>query len=145
MIGIEFEYNINYTNIFKTLLKNINLDNYEWEIAELDACTKNGKDISQMFSNDIRKIVKSKEDYMTMFANIRVYPQRSEISSIDNYEDFVNSECELIILIYDVGEFEIYFKKNELKEQILKNIKELKINYTEKTTENDGRTEMYVF
>lgn len=145
MIGIEFKYSVYYTNIFKTLLKNINLDNYEWEIVELDASTKNNEDIEQICSKDIRKIVNSKEEYVTMFANIRTYPRKSKISIIDNYEDFVQSECELIILIYDVGEFEIYFKENELKEQILKNIKELKIDYTEKTPENDGRTEMYVF
>ena len=38
---------------------------------------------------------------------------------INTYLDFQNSKCSLIILISDSSDIEMYFKDNELKEQII--------------------------
>ena len=37
------------------------------------------------------------------FARIRQYPANASIHSIDEYEDYAESECESLILFYDGG------------------------------------------
>lgn len=144
MIGIEFKYDLCYGNIFQLLLKGIDINAYNWDIKEFDAITKNGKNLDE--SNTIvENLMNEKESYMTIFANIRVFPTDSQISIIDTYNDFLNSDCELIILVIDVYEYEIYFKKSKLKDILLQNLRDLNISYSIKTIDNDERIGMYVF
>ena len=44
------------------------------------------------------------------FARIRQYPANASIHSIDEYQDYAESECESLILFYDGGFFELYSK-----------------------------------
>ena len=52
------------------------------------------------------------------FARIRRYPIGTSIKDIDSYEEYVASNCDLMILFYDGGEYEIFAKENELLQKI---------------------------
>lgn len=142
MIGIEFEYTNKYNNIIKLIFDNIDINKYNWDISELQAYTENKIDLSSI--KDIGRLIREKQKYSIVFANIKVFNKEMESCKIDTYDDFVKNKCELILLITDVNEFEIYMKDNVLKEQIIKNIKKLNISFKEKTIQNDGRTKMQV-
>lgn len=142
MIGIEFEIDYNYKNIFKTLLNGIDIKKMRYELVQLDAYYLDDKsDITNM---TIEKLIKSRKDYSVIFGNLRVFKKESTIQEIDCLKDFFDSACELIILIVDVYEVEVYFKNNELKEAIISNIDKLGIKYKIKTKDNDGRKRLYV-
>jgi hypothetical protein len=86
------------------------------------------------------------ENYYIIFLVMQVYKKGEEKNrqEINTYLDFQNSKCSLIILISDSSDIEMYFKDNELKEQIINNLKSLNIKYEETTLENDTRTKMHV-
>ncbi|MEG1798171.1 MAG: DUF2691 family protein, partial [Clostridium sp.] len=91
-----------------------------------------GKD----FLNKITQI-----DYSIIFANIKAYPEKNISSEINNYEDYLNSRCELIILCYDVFYYEVYSKSENIIEVIKTNC--IKNGFREVeyiTKENDCRT-----
>lgn len=48
------------------------------------------------------------------FARIRRYPSKAHIYTIDEYKDYVESECDSLLLFYDGGYFELYSKDANL-------------------------------
>lgn len=73
------------------------------------------------------------------------YPREKQIQTIDTYEDFVNSDCELCLLYYDCGPLEIYIKKDDCIQRIWDmlvalNAQDLKLI----TDANDNRSGLYV-
>jgi hypothetical protein len=65
--------------------------------------------------------------------------------NIETYEDFLLSNCEMIILVYDCWNMEVYIKDKDKLVQFTEMIKNNQsIIFTIKTIENDGRTGMYV-
>lgn len=143
MIGIEFEYTKNYSNIFKFLFNGIDELKYEYDVHEFEVIYE---DFTNVYENNfnMNKIINEKRLYQPLFVNIRFYLKDEKFEKIENYKDFNNSNCQLILLISDVFDVEIYFKENELKNLILNNLKENNIDYNIKTAENDERTIMYV-
>lgn len=79
-----------------------------------------------------------------MFLILQVFLKDKPIAKIETYDDFKDSDCELLILIHDVEYVEIYIKDNLLSEKVLLNIKQMGIKYDVKTLENDTRTIMIV-
>jgi len=143
MIGLEFKYNKNYSNIFNELLKGIDSSKYACDIQEFEIIFSDFTKIDENKLN-LEKLINEKKEYQAISANIRLFLKDSEFEKIDNYNDFKNSDCQLIILISDVFDVEIYLKDNELKDLIIQNLKENNISYKFKTKDNDGRNVMYV-
>ena len=79
-----------------------------------------------------------------MFLNLQVCLKGENIMEIRNYNDFLNSNCKLILLICDNSCIEFYFKSDDIKNVILMNLKSMNIKYDIKTKDNDGRTTMYL-
>lgn len=146
MIGIEFEID-NCKNIFKLLFKGVSLNNYDLDLLQLDAYYPDDFKYSNKddpSNKKVEELIESQREYNVIFANIRIYDKASKFQEINTYEDFIKSSCQMIILIVDIYEIEIYFKENNLKKQVLKNINDLNAEYKIKTKDNDGRTKLYV-
>lgn len=144
MIGIEFEISGEYKNLFKMFFDGVNIEKYKFELTQLDAFYLDDKKNAVSLDNTFEELVESKRNYSVIFGNLKVFRKSSKIKKIDTFKDFIDSKCELVMLIVDVYEIEIYFKNNELKLKILKNLDNLGIKYKIKTVENDGRTRMYI-
>ena len=85
------------------------------------------------------------ESYTVIFANIKAYVYPIKYSSIENYDEFVKSECQLVILCTDVFYYEIYAKNIFMIEVLNNNAKENNFYDVEYITdENDGRTSFSV-
>lgn len=146
MIGIEFSYKTNYEKIVFELLKGIDFDKYSYSIMEdeLFAESTGNKDLPNVIIGSDFLNYFNKEDYYVMFLNLQVYLKGENIMKIRNYNDFLNSNCKLILLISDNSYIEFYFKTDDIKSVILKNLKSMNIKYDIKTKDNDGRTTMYL-
>ena len=75
---------------------------------------------------------------------MQLYRKQDKTKTIITYEDFINSNCCLILLIADNRYLEIYFNDNYIKERIISNLEKYDFKYKEKTISNDGRTIMSV-
>lgn len=148
MIGIETNFKSTYEKIIFDLLKGIPFKDYEWNIVEDELYYENDltKSLNFYIESGIsfEDAIQNLGNYLTLFLNLQVYPKNAKIKSIETYEDFINSKCQLIVLIYDTSYIEIYFKEEKLKNIVLNNMKVRGIKYQIKTKENDGRTIMRV-
>lgn len=93
---------------------------------------------TQLFGTEFKKEINDNGNYYVCFLNLQVYITDSKTSCIENYDDFLNSDCKLIVLFSDNEFIEIYMKENELKEKIMQNIVSKGIQYEIKTKGNDG-------
>lgn len=147
MIGLSFE-NKSDINILKEILKNVDLSSYQFYFTEEELYDRNHMDLTtfglQEYKRNIEEFIN--ENYYIIFLVMQIYKKGEEKNrqEINTYLDFQNSNCSLILLISDSSDIEIYFKDNELKNQVINNLKRLNIKYEETTLENDTRTKMYV-
>lgn len=147
MIGISFEIPNKYGKFLNNILDNIELEKYLWNIYDSEVLNKEGKNI---FYNNIynnKHIMKDNEDYYLIFANIQGCRKNSNRITIKSYQDFIKSNCEILIIIVDSIFVDFYAKdenilkivKNNIKkynfknEKILKNIEDTirSFNFTE--------------
>lgn len=144
MIGVEFERTNEYNNFLTLLFYNTDLSFYNFVFAEKEIYEIDNFDY-ELAGEEFSKIIDRNQKCYIVFLNLRVFKKDKKIGEIKSYNDFINSDCELLVLIHDVTYVEIYFKDNELKNQILNNLDNLKIDYRIKTSDNDERYIMYVY
>ncbi len=143
MRGISFEVYSDKSSILAIVLDGININNFYWSITEDEIYFKDGEELfeekqvtGKYFLDKITQL-----GYSVIFANIKAYPDENISSEINNYENYLTSKCELIILCYDVFYFEVYSKnKNIIKIIKLNCLKEGFDNIEYITDENDCRT-----
>ena len=147
MIGLSFENKSNI-NILKEILKNVDLSSYKFYFTEEELYDRNHMDLTTFGLQDYKRNIEEflEENYYIIFLVMQVYKKGEEQNrpNINTFLDFQNSNCSLILLISDSSDIEIYFKDNELKNQVINNLKRLNIEYEETTIENDTRTGMHV-
>ena len=76
---------------------------------------------------------------------LHLYPNNTPFSEIDSYEDYLESPCEIILLLYDFYYLEVYCKNQEWLQYLFctaKNIPNTRIE--RKSEDTDPRTTMYV-
>lgn len=128
------------------LLKNVPLDMYDLYTGE-EEMIGNNKNIyfdDVISYSDFKGIVKDEIDLIILL-NIQAYPYNSQKEAIRNYQDFINSKCEMILLINDTQYIEVYSKNQDVINQVLENAQKLNCDsILIKTDDNDGRTRMSV-
>lgn len=147
--GIEFKINIQHKDILNEILKAISLDDYDFYISEDEVICNNGKVQMQIPKKGDGKLFKNLAIYIPYyvdFINLRAYKKGQENDQINNYTQFINSECQFTILIVDGQYLEIYAKSDNLILQFIKNAVQLKGEEIKiKTDYDDGRVRMSVW
>ncbi|PJI07259.1 MULTISPECIES: DUF2691 family protein [Clostridium] len=143
MRGISFKTKESYGNILCGILFGIDANKFCWYISEDEIYDEKDKPIFEKGYVDgatfLRKI--QEKSYMVMFANIKAYPSGCKPIDVKNYDEFVKSKCELVILCSDLYYYEIYAKDTLMIETIKNNaIKNGMYDIEYITKENDGRT-----
>lgn len=116
--GIKFKIPNEYDSFINKILDGINKDKYYWKIDEdqvffieddflFSTDIYNGRDFSRIISQP---------SYYVVFLNLQAFPIGSDFNEIQDYSDFLKSNCELIVLISDCIFVSIYSKnKNVIK------------------------------
>ena len=110
LLGISFEES-NAENVFQRLSTLMDFTSYDWYIDDVDLNYINfrsGKYSGEEFQNVVDKIS------ILSFVRIRRYPLGMLVDYIDEYEDYIKSSRDLLILFYDGGFFEIYEKNEDM-------------------------------
>lgn len=147
MRGISIYHDYGYGTILK-LLRNIKSAGYEWFILEQEIIQNNDSMFfpEKMTDSEFHSIMTNERSYFVYFLNLQAYPIGTKLTTIKTYNDFLNSECEIVLLISDGRYIDIYAKHKEHIEQCIENAKELGCEKIEiLTDENDGRTEFRAF
>jgi Protein of unknown function (DUF2691) len=82
--------------------------------------------------------------YLAVCAELKAFPITATVTDIADYEEFVNSECEIVVLLVDCSYVDIYCKNTELIEDVYHYVHQKGYTNIEYIDENDSRTKMYV-
>ena len=122
-------------SILNTLLTNINVEDFNWVILESEVYKKadpvdyDGKYTGKEF----KKALKDLDSCYIVRINIQA--SKRVIDAVEYYDEYINGECELVILIHDVIYNEVYCKLAKECDLIKKNC--LKLDYDEFEVIND--------
>ncbi len=128
---IEFKIPNKYNKYLLKIFENINLSDYIFLISEDEVIDRKGNYIfvkSVYDYNDFQQIV-SLKDYYLIFFKMQLYKKTINNKIINNYQDFLDSDCELIMFVTDCQFIQIYCKNIDLFSQIYNNV--LKNGFTD--------------
>jgi len=120
MRGIELEFDSSINNYLWRILHNIKVNDYIWHITDQSIYLewRNEKEFRE--NNDPlfdKKVLTGMEllrcidrKYYIMNVTLEAFPIGSQIVKMQNYDDFVNSDCFLFFLCIDRTHVYIYCK-----------------------------------
>ncbi|SMC92471.1 DUF2691 family protein [Sporomusa malonica] len=150
--GIRFQIPNEYGKFIAGILEPIDCVNFEWRVDFHTEIWKsvNGKLGEELFPDSVIKgadffdLINSNTYYL-IFANIQAYPEGSTSQSrIHKYEDFIASECQIIMLVADSSYVDVYCKEPLLIEKMHENAKSKGFESLKYIDENDSRTGIFV-
>ena len=132
------------------LFRNIEINDYEWYIDEYEIIKEENEQCKNMhFSSHLKedeflKLI-HEPSCLIISVNIQAYPSHKTKKHVVTYEDFQNSDCELMLLITDVKYVEVYAKSKSVIMNIIENAENCGCSeITIKTDKEDGRTRLSV-
>jgi len=152
--GIRFEIPNAYGRFLGEILKPMEVSNFDWFIGEEESYfvvdDTLGDDlfpdvIMGMNGEELQKIIDDNEYYL-IFANLKAFPKGSQITDVITYEDYVESECQMVLLVIDSIYVTVYCKDLEKVEELYNHINRQGFESLEYLTdENDTRTILSVW
>lgn len=147
MIGLDIIYKKS-DRLLYDFFDDIHIENYEWKIDyEEILFDKNNSFFDSMIldGHEFKKCI-SRMNYYIIFADIKAYLIGSKKDEVLTYNDYINSNCEMIFLCSDAHFIDFYCKNRKNLKKVYQNC--VKNNYDSisiKTIENDTRTRMSVY
>jgi len=151
--GLTFEIPNGYGKYLFEILSDLELNGLNWRIGGGESyiienntlgeplfpslCTVNGETLSELIS---------KEEYYLIFVDLKAFANKLDVKEIATYQEFVESECQFVLLVVDSSYVTIYSKKQYIIKQLFsmgvnagyKNVKYI-------TDENDSNTTLIAF
>jgi hypothetical protein len=152
--GISFQISNGYGSFLGEVLKPFNTTVFNWLIGgEESYFVEDGKLGEPLFPEELivmdgvllKGIIENNKYYL-IFADLKAYPKGKNVSDIKSYEEFLNSDCQLVLLVVDSCYTTIYCKDKEKLQSLYQNAK-IKgfddVKYI--TDENETRTRLSVW
>ncbi len=151
--GVRFLIPNKYGKYIAEVLEVIDCTKYVWSIVPSDTDISkivNGKFGDELFvdyiiaGNDFVHLI-NKNIYYAIFAKLNAFSKGVPITEFDNYEDFVDSNCEICMLIVDSSYVDVYCKDVLLIEKIYNNAQNKEYERIEYIGEDDNRRRLAVW
>ncbi|MFZ5987723.1 MAG: DUF2691 family protein [Bacillota bacterium] len=150
--GVRFKVPNRYGRLISDILKPVDCRLYYWHINSDEIYISGGGEFNgkSLFNENILQgkdfvdIINS-NDYVMIFAEFKAFPDAVSISEISTYQDFINSTCQLIVLVVDSVYIDIYCKNDVIVEKLFENTEDKGYKEIEYIDESDTRTRMYVW
>ena len=153
--GISFKLpSLSYHNTFRIkilyhILKCIDIEKYNWYAIDSQSDVWEYKYNTYMSDLFFKKDYYNGEfflnqinlEYFVVFLKLQAYHKHDELKEIDSYDDFLKSDCQILLFIWDCYFVDIYLKDEAIAKAFYENA--LANGYTEVeyiTDENDERT-----
>ncbi|WP_223643477.1 DUF2691 family protein [Planococcus sp. 4-30] len=151
--GISFEIPNKYGRWLGEILKPIDITAFDWQIGSGESYTVIDEQLDEeLFSNE-RNIIEGAglknrieaNRYYIIFTDLQAFP-KNEVTRVETFEEFLESDCQLVLLVVDCIYVTIYCKNQESIELLNKNAIACGFEEIEYITdENDGRTRLSVW
>ena len=118
--GISFEIPNGYGRFLGDALKPIEIHAFNWKIGIGESYKVVNDKLGGMLFSDSQESISGIEleatlettDYYAVFVDLQAYPS-GKIAKIETYEEFINSDCELVLLVVDCSYVTMYCKNQE--------------------------------
>lgn len=128
-IGLNIKIKNEYGNYLAKIFASIDLSIYMWKIITDDILREENGELKQgLFETDLPngnsfKNAISRESYYLIFADFKAYFCDVEYEPIQTFEDFMESNCQIVFMCWDSSFVEIYCKDKKILEKIYYNCK----------------------
>lgn len=127
MLGIEFKIPNVWGTVLNDILDGIKPEDLIFKLGYEEVFLENNEFLfkENIYSGlEFSKLIKNKK-YYTVFLDLKLYEKNANYDDdIKNYDDFLNSNCKLILIITDCEYVKIYSKDikylNIIKENVIK-------------------------
>ncbi|MER2262134.1 MAG: DUF2691 family protein [Psychrobacillus sp.] len=117
MRGISFEIPNSYGKHLWEILESINIRELTWKIGDGESYfIENNTLGNPLFPNssslngeELWEQI-SKKDYYLIFVDLKGFPKGSDLREVATYLEFIESECQFVILLVDCSDVIIYSK-----------------------------------
>ncbi|WFR61687.1 DUF2691 family protein [Paenibacillus amylolyticus] len=152
--GIRFEIPNAYGRFLGEILRPMGVSNYDWFIGGEESyfieddtlgdelfpdmiIGMNGEELQQIIDNN---------EYYLIFANLKAFPKAVKITDVITYEDYMLSDCQVVLLVIDSIYVTVYCKDLQKVEELYNHISRQGFEFLEYLTdENDTRTKLSVW
>ncbi|WP_160042661.1 DUF2691 family protein [Paenibacillus sp. USDA918EY] len=150
--GITLKIPNEYGSFLSELLEPLEVSQYDWRIGGEESYLINDGDLEPLFPDNVEAVDGAlfnniiRKTYYLIFADFKAFPKGKKVIHVETYEEFLNSECYLVLLVVDSVYITIYCK-NDNEIDILYNnaIEKGFIHVRLITDENDSRTKLSVW
>ncbi|MFC0186739.1 DUF2691 family protein [Fictibacillus aquaticus] len=152
--GISFNIPNQYGSLLADILKPIDITKFNWHNTNEEAHIVIKRQLDKELFPETTNIMDgsalqnriTNNKYYVIFADLKAFPQGVRVHNIDTYKEFLDSECQLVLLIVDCVYTTIYCKNQEKLRLLYLNAQDNQfedIQYI--TDENDERTRLSVW
>ncbi|ASB69920.1 DUF2691 family protein [Bacillus subtilis] len=150
--GVSFQIPNEYGNFLWRILRPVEIANYRWQTSGESYFVVEGElDDEELFHD--YEIVEGAvfeqqlktNQYYTIFVELKAFPYGKMVNQVNTYEEFADSDCELVLLIADNSYVSIYCKNKKFIEKLYFNALQNDFEDVQFITdENDTRTSLTV-
>lgn len=145
--GIRFEISSDSKKSFFEIFATQAIEEYHWHIIHdqtevWDSSFENNFFKSDVYiGSDLKRFIQN--DQLVIFVKMQAYCTPTLPINISTFEEFIKSDCCLILLLYDCKYVEIYSKNEQISKDLFRTaILNNFINVDYITRENDQRTSL---
>ena len=148
MRGLSFEIPNEYGRYLYDILEDNNIKKYFWKSGDGEAYYIENNELGAALfpqpytytGQDLYNRISAKH-YYVIFADLKAFKEKTHVQEIATYDDFLNSQCEIALLIVDSTYVTIYIKDQHVTERLYrKAVHNGYENIAFITDENDLRT-----
>lgn len=117
MRGVSFEIPNEYGKQLFDIFKDIDITQWHWRIGGGESYIIEdgtlGKDLFdpvQVLTGEALYKFISEHDYYLIFTDLKAFDHAEDVMEIETYEDFVKSDCQLVLLVVDSSYVTVYAK-----------------------------------
>lgn len=151
--GISFEIPNEYGRFLGKILEPVDVAAFDWQIGSGESSIVVDDRLDNELFSDEKNVIKGRRlknlldanTYYIIFANLQAFP-KNEVARVETFEEFLESSCELVLLVVDCSYATIYCKNQETIESIHYNAITWGFENVEYIiAENDFRTRLSVW
>ncbi|MUT67964.1 DUF2691 family protein [Paenibacillus sp. NEAU-GSW1] len=152
--GLIFEIPNEYGNFLEEILSPFDMTLYDWYVGGEESYFVNDNQLVEpLFPNEefgldgaiLKRTIENMKQYL-IFVNIKAYPKGKIVEDISTFDEFLKSDCQLVLLVVDSAYVTIYCKDKIQIDALYKNAVNKgyeKVEYV--TDDNDFRTRLSVW
>lgn len=125
MRGISFEIPNAFGTYLHLILNGIHMSDFVWHNGGREAYYVEdgllGRDLfppARLLDGSTLDRIISSAPYYVIFADLKAFHNEADVKDIANYEQFIRSECQLVMLVVDCSFVYVYAKDAKLLQQI---------------------------